>query len=526
MKKRNKNEFIFPISLIVGDQKRAEYKEQRIPEYIGNPLIEVLPKFLTIEEVKENLAHFPDFCEEHRDFAPEERLHLTDNAREFFLPQGRHIELHYTISNMIRRSYINRNPLEKGFWSNFNRRLETLSEKMKKPFNKSRLRSQARGFAIFGGGGNGKSTSVENDLFLYPQVVNHTSYKGSDFILKQLVWLKLDCPRDGSIKALCTHFFQAVDEVLGTNYLNNYGNRINTIDQMLLDMARVAAIHCLGVLAIDEIQDLSHAKSGGAAQLLNFFVHLENTIGVPYILIGTPKALSLFTEEFRQARRASEQGDFHWERMRLISEEDETQPDVVWKEFIEVLWEYQYLKYPTKLPPNILDDKSILTLYNLSQGIPAIALTLFVLAQNRAILSEEEMLTPAIFNSAEKDRLNLVRKGIDQIRLGEGGTYEDISDVDTTFWAGRKRAKSALNLDNENKSLENIPNEEKSNVITQTGHITANDALSETSKNSMTDKSVKELDSVKKAKTSKRGKKNDFPEVKKSIKGANEFLNL
>lgn len=510
MKKTNKNDFVFPISLIIGDQENAKYKEQRIPEYIGNPLIEALPKLLTIDEVKENLAHFPDFYEEQRKFAPEERLHLTDNAREFFLPQGRHIELHYSISNMIRRSYINRNPLEKGFWSNFNKRLETLAEKMKKPLNRSRLRAKARGFAIVGGGGNGKSTSVENDLFLYPQVINHSSYKDSDFILKQLIWLKLDCPQDGSIKALCTHFFQTVDEVLGTSYLENYGKKTNTVDQMLLDMARVAAIHCLGVLAIDEIQDLSHAKSGGAAHLLNFFVHLENTIGVPYILIGSPKALPLFSGEFRQGRRASEQGDFHWERMRLFSEEDEGQPDIVWKEFIEVLWEYQYLKYPTKLPPNILDDESVLTLYNLSQGIPAIALTLFVLAQNRAILSGKEKLVPAIFKSAEKDRQNLVREGIDQIRLGQEISYEDISDVDPTFWTGQKRAKQALNIENTRQKRKSISKNERLQVISQTNQIHQEIISSENNK----------------SKTSSKKIRVEFPEIEKSIKSADEFLDL
>ncbi len=75
---------------------------------------------------------------------------------------------------------------------------------------------------------------------------------------------------------------------------------------------------------------------------MNFFVHLENRIGVPYVLIGTPKALPLFTKEFRQARRASEQGDFHWKRMQMISDEDPNLPDEIWDDFIRTLWTYQY----------------------------------------------------------------------------------------------------------------------------------------------------------------------------------------
>lgn len=532
LKETNKNNTDFPISLLVGEEEDADYKEQRIPEYVGNPLIEALPKLLTIEEVKNKLAHFPEFYEEQRSFAPEERLHLLDNAREFFVPQSRHIELHYAVSNMIRRSYINRNPLERGFWNDFNDRLENLSQKMKKNSSRSRLRTKARGFAIVGGGGNGKTSSVENDLSLYPQVIKHSNYKGSNFILKQLVWLKIDCPRDGSIKALCIAFFQSVDEVLGTNYLENYGNKTNTIDQMLLDMARVAAMHCLGVLAIDEIQDLSEAKSGGAAHLLNFFVHLENCIGVPYILVGTSKALPLFSGEFRQARRASEQGDFHWERMKLKSEEskeseesegDEEQPDAAWKEFIEILWEYQYLKQPAKLASNILNDPSVMTLYNLSQGIPAIALTLFVLAQNRAILSQKETLTPAIFNSAERDRLNLIRHGIDQIRLGREISYRDISDIDSTFWMGRKRAGKSLNLKGENKGHKN----ESDNKLDDSEL----DRDSENSDSKVVDQEDRSGTQAKDHNLIRRDKKsdtknNDFLEVQQSIKNAAEFIDL
>ena len=35
---------------------------------------------------------------------------------------------------------------------------------------------------------------------------------------KQVVRLKLDCPKAGSLKALCMEFFIALDKVLGTKY--------------------------------------------------------------------------------------------------------------------------------------------------------------------------------------------------------------------------------------------------------------------------------------------------------------------
>jgi hypothetical protein len=209
--------------------------------------------------------------------------------------------------------------------------------------------------------------------------------------------------------------------------------------------------------------------------------------------------------------------------MKLKSDEDENQPDAAWKEFIEVLWEYQYLKNPAKLSDNILDDPSVMTLYNLSQGIPAIALTLFVLAQNRAILSQTETLTTAIFNSAERDRLNLIRHGIDQIRLGREISYGDISDIDSTFWIGRKRAKTALNLNN--KSEANKTESDNNADSDESLSITEDMTLKGISKKELSSKSTEDSRFVPKDKKLK-AKNNDFSDVQQSVKNAAEFLDL
>jgi len=35
------------------------------------------------------------------------------------------------------------------------------------------------------------------------------------------------------------------------------------------------------------------AKSGGSEKMLNFFVNLVNNVGVPVVLVGTPKAVKV-----------------------------------------------------------------------------------------------------------------------------------------------------------------------------------------------------------------------------------------
>ena len=62
---------------------------------------------------------------------------------------------------------------------------------------------------------------------------------------------------------------------------------------------------------------------------------LVNTIGIPVIMIGTPKALSILQNEFQQAKRGSGQGDALWERMPT---------DTSWDLFCRAIWTYQYTK--------------------------------------------------------------------------------------------------------------------------------------------------------------------------------------
>jgi len=138
----------------------------------------------------------------------------------------------------------------------------------------------------------GKTTSVESVLSLYAQQIQHSGkYGGHALDRVQLVWLKLECPQDGSLRGLCLNFFQAVDEIVGTRYYPKFGNnRRRSVDELLPEMANVAAVLGLGVLVIDEIQRLNEASSGGAAKMLNFFGQMVNQFSVPVVLVGTFKA--------------------------------------------------------------------------------------------------------------------------------------------------------------------------------------------------------------------------------------------
>jgi hypothetical protein len=288
----------------------------------------------------------------------------------------------------------------------------------------------AAGFNIVGMSGVGKSFSVERVLSLYPQVIHHSHYRGRNFTNSQVTWVKLDCPFDANTKGVCIEFFREIDSLLGTNYHPNYGGKRRLLDEMLSEMARVAANHCLGVLVIDEIQRLSQARSGGAERMLNFFVQLVNTIGVPVVLIGTYKALALFSGEFSQMRRGTGQGDLIWDRMAR---------DEQWQLFVESLWHFQY----TRKRRTLEDDPALSeALYDESQGITDFAVKLYLFAQERAIESGKEEVTAVVIRSAAKDKLRLPQPVLDALRRGNQRVLERYEDVYPAILQAQSRSRT------------------------------------------------------------------------------------
>lgn len=294
---------------------KADYMEQVLPEYNGNPLIEALPDIMSAEETLSCLTRTPAYNQGERNLEAKYRIHcLSRLLHDYYQPLAQHLDIENRISVCLRQGYRNRNPLERQYALMVNESYEAMLEKRDvRPV--PGYHPNASGFTIIGVSGVGKSTAVESILSLYPQVIEHTEYKGMPLAATQIVWLKLDCPHDGSRGELCYRFFKAVDDAVGSEFFDQYKRSRITIDSMLTLMQRIAQEYSLGLLVVDEVQHLSLAK-GGSDAMLNFFVTLVNTIGVPVILIGTSKAMPILQGQFRQARRSSGHGDLIWNRMK------------------------------------------------------------------------------------------------------------------------------------------------------------------------------------------------------------------
>jgi hypothetical protein len=423
----------------------ATYREAELSEYCGHPLIEALPPMYSEIQARDLLKYYPVVDPAIRTKPAHIRTHAVVNAADFFTPLPIHLALHQQLDRIIRSGYRNRNPMVPGYWPGTNRAIAEMRERYKN----SKVRPNAphvtspRGFTFIGVSGIGKSTAIKRILAMYDQIIYHSCYNGKPFTHVQITWLHLQCPRKGNLSILVKTFFQALDALLGTTYYRDFVEHSRKrVEEFIPDMKNLALKHSLGVLVIDEIQNLVSAPGTSADELLNFLVEMDNEVGVPIVLVGTFKAERILCgNEFRRARRAAGQGDRIWERMK----EDE-----VWLKFAKRLWKYQFVQNPVPWTKEYVPTELIHALYEESQGITDVAVKVFLLAQvyamemhgevNQSDQSKEqeplnETLTADLFHKASHESLRLLQPFLRALRNNQMEKLKEFDDIEPVLLA-------------------------------------------------------------------------------------------
>ncbi|MCU4323673.1 AAA family ATPase [Acinetobacter schindleri] len=423
--------------------------------YGDNPLITQLPPILDTKSVIKHLRGKMRFLPEQRFFAQQERIHLIAQLpHDFFQPLTKHLSLEQKISIMIRQGYVSRN-INNG---DRNRHLQaTFQQLISSDENSYRYappESTANSMSIIGCSGSGKTTTINKILRYYPQVIEHTALG-----LKQIVYLKIDCPHDSSLKNLCSNFFRAVDLALGdTNFEHRFTRSRLNVNAMLQQMKIIANNYSIGLLIIDEIQHLNTKKSGGAEIILNFFVTLVNVASIPIVMIGTPKANEILQQNLRSARRSAGLGSLIWEPMRNEApSSDLSDPNQMiiseWYAFTNKLWQYQWIQQPAELTDELRN-----TWYYYTQGIPDLVVKLFCLVQIHAITIGLEKITSELFKKVYEEQLQPVHDILDALRSENPARIARYSDltipqVQIEEYIEKQSFKSALKTEKQHKNL-------------------------------------------------------------------------
>lgn len=385
----------------------AKYTQQKISEYVGNPLIEALPDILEDPiHVALALTKYPRYDIEDLSLPAIYRMHMVKNIKEFFKPLSVHYLLEQIISRLIRNGYVNRNPFI------YNASVPKFNWQKYPPQNNAPTVTPQLG--IFGISGIGKTSLIGKILSMYPQGILHTNYNGDTTVRYQITWLHVETPANCTPKGLCLNLLSKIDLLFEENLYYQKGVNKRTYE-LPNYIKSILDIHSVGILVFDELQNLRGIEGKKQEQILNFFVELSNTISVPIILIGTLKALPLFNTEFRNARRICGDETIIWNRI----EKDEE-----WDAFVKDLFKFQYTNHRVEISDDLKD-----LLYKESQGITDIVVKLFMLAQYRAISSGKEKITKGIISAVAKDCLKPVRPIIDALKNNDIKKLDNYQDV-------------------------------------------------------------------------------------------------
>ncbi|MCS6286398.1 MAG: ATP-binding protein [Nitrospira sp.] len=412
----------------------AQYKEHKVSDHRGNPLIEALPVVLEEDEALQRLKRSPDLPGSIKRQSPKERFHELANALDrLYIPTVMAMRIQRAIELMLYRGYVHRNPARQIF----NRTVIQVCDNLHKKVVEGTYEwPKGSTMLLRGIPGMGKTRLVERCLSLYRPVIYHTEWQGQPFPFQQRVWIKLNCPSDGSVRGLCINFFQELDRLFQTQYWSRYGRL--TKYELVPVMANLVLRHGIGILAIDEIQNLMDAKTDGVRVMLNFFVELENTLGLPILLVGTYAADELVFQRYHQRRRVNGEGYFEWTPLEFGGE---------WEAFTQALWTCQVLKTSSRWT-----QEMSAALHEVSFGVTDIALRVFRFAQEEAIDDGTEKLTVDVIRDTAKRHCPLTAPIIAALR-DKDWENEVLEDLDDVLPLERRQQDKKTNKGKESSSL-------------------------------------------------------------------------
>ncbi len=411
----------------------AAYESSPIEHYRGNPLIEALPPIRDAKfwrKMFTNLPVEPDPIE--LAVSPEIKMHAILRVKKIFVPFPRHLELQERMDIVLRQAYVGK------IISGPQRQvaLQKLYEAVQKGKIPESIEPEVAGetFSLVGCSGLGKTWAITRYTQHLPQLIWHPQYQ-----VLQIPILMVECPHSGSTLDLAKEILAAIDKLIGTTY-GAESKRLSE-EQILLSAAHKFEMYCVGLLILDEIQNVSVKKSQGREDFNNFFLKLLNVAKCSVLVIGTMKAIKVLQTDFRQARRLSSMGTLYWDRMPEESGD--------WKRLVKTLWDYQWT-----LPHAELTEEIQVVLYEHSQGITSLLVRLFILAQIRAARIGKP-LTAELLRQVANDNFKMLDPFIKALRSGDPrqiAKYEDlkIPDIEELIELSGAGSRQAL-LDSESE---------------------------------------------------------------------------
>lgn len=258
-------------------------------------------------------------------------------------------------------------------------------------------------------------------------VIRHSNYNGTPFPEAQILYLMRNVPDQCSAKPFCKAYGDYTDALLGMPlYAKFFADKSMTRSHYVGELRKIVVSHHVGALILDCVEHLLLGSANDVAEFMAMLINMRDELRVPIILVGTPRAADILKSDVSTSRRIVE-GGYH-ELKRPESPED---PDFA--ALSEVLWGYQWVTNRVEFSEGMRD-----LLYDLSQGITGVMITLFIAAQIEAIDSGKETLTKDLIKGVYDQRFKPLHSILDALRSGKQSIISQYDDLYPKAFSGLK----------------------------------------------------------------------------------------
>ena len=415
----------------------ATYSQQWLPEFQGNLLIEALPLKVDDETVLRNMSEFYPITDQERSLEKYQRVDFLYRLKRFRQPLLEYLSCYRMIESALREGYCPRDPLSPQTTHYIHHLNYGDTEIIPRG---GLIAPEGTALSVIGESGIGKTKMLEQVLKCFDQTIKHTKYKGINCSFSQVVWLKVKCPHNASLSSLCRKILKELDRALGRPLTTPARQLDSLIEQLEMQIRN----NFVGIIILDEMQNLSLQKMGGKEQFIRFILNLIDRSGIPVLFCANPIFVDLIRSEFKTARRAEASGFIF---MRRMSKE-------VWDIFVPTLWSLQVTNVYTPLSKDMSES-----LYAYSQGIVDIAVRIFRQMQIIAIDGDDEALSVALIDAAYEEACQLTHKGLDLLREA------NLNPVSTIKREALNRSYNDLIADIDYEFLNEFSEKEKSTTV-------------------------------------------------------------
>ena len=338
-----------------------------------------LPEMKSGNELISALSIIPEYDETICQQNQAVRLMALSDLYQIYIPSQMSLEIYSKLYLALLRSM-----QKKGTQMAIKQRYENYKAIQQQSY--SGILGGSDSFTIIGTSGIGKSSAISRAISL---ITENRIIETDKPYTKIIPCLIVQCPFDSSVKGLLLEILRKVDEELGTDhYIHAIKSRTSTTD-MLIGAVSSIALNNIGMLVVDEIQNVVNSKNGKS--LIGALTQLINNSGISICMIGTPECTVFFEQAMQLARRSV---GLQYTTMKY---------DEYFQSFCKIIFKYQFLKNHTEITAAITE-----WLYEHSAGVISVVVSLIHDAQEIAILTGKEVLNLDTLNEAYQQRLSLL----------------------------------------------------------------------------------------------------------------------